>query len=44
MKTQTTVRIRARAAMYRLVTLAVVLLPLVLAACSGDNGGGAGGY
>lgn len=46
MKTQTTVHIRTRAAIHRLVALAVVLLPLVLAACSGDNGGGggAGGY
>jgi heme A synthase len=46
MKTQTTVHIRTRAAIHRLVALAVVLLPLMLAACSGDNGGGggAGGY
>ena len=46
MKTQTTVHIRTRAAIHRLLALAVVLLPLVLAACSGDNGGGggAGGY
>ena len=46
MKTQTTVKIRTRAAIHRLVALAIVLLPLVLAACSGDNGGGggAGGY
>ena len=46
MKTQTTVKIRTCAAIHRLVALAIVLLPLVLAACSGDNGGGggAGGY
>jgi hypothetical protein len=46
MNTQTIVHIRTRAAIHRLFALAVVLLPLVLAACSGDNGGGggAGGY
>jgi hypothetical protein len=46
MKTQTKMRIRAHAAVRRLVALGVVLLPLILAACSGDNsgGGGAGGY
>jgi hypothetical protein len=43
MTTQTTVRIRTRAAIHRLIALGVVLVPVILAACGGDNGG-AGGY
>lgn len=40
MTSSTVLRIRSSAAVQRLVALGVVLLPLVLAACSGDNGGG----
>lgn len=40
MTKQTMLRIRSRAALYRVAALAVMLLPLVLAACSGDDGGG----
>ena len=45
MTTQTMLRIRSRAALYRVAALAVMVLPLVLAACSGnDNSGGARSY
>jgi hypothetical protein len=48
MTTQTMLRIRARATLQRAVAIGMLLLPLILAACSGDNsgggGGGAGGY
>ena len=41
----TTLRIRSRATLYRFAALAVMLLPLILAACGGDDGGGgAPGY
>jgi hypothetical protein len=43
MTRQTLMGIRSRAALHRVAALTVILLPLVLAACSGnDNGGGAG--
>lgn len=45
MTKQTMLRIRSRAALYRVTALAVMVLPLVLAACSGnDNGGGGPSY
>ena len=44
MTKQTMLRIRSRAALYRVAALTVMVLPLILAACSGnDNGGGGGG-
>jgi hypothetical protein len=43
MTKQTMLRICSRAALYRFGALAVMLLPLVLAACGGDDGGGGGG-
>ena len=42
MTKQTMLRIRSRAALYRIAALAVMLLALVLAACGGDDGGGGG--
>ena len=42
MTKQTMLRTRALAALYRVAALAVMLLPLVLAACGGDDGGGGG--
>ena len=43
MKKQTMLRIRSRAALYRIAALTVILLPLVLAACTGNDSGGGGG-
>jgi hypothetical protein len=37
-------RIRSRATLYRVAALTVILLPLVLAACGGDDNGGGPAY
>jgi hypothetical protein len=45
MTTRTILRVRTRATFYRFAALAALILPVVLAACSGDNGSGGGaGY
>jgi hypothetical protein len=44
MTRSTILRIRSLSTIQRLVALGGVLLPLVLAACGGDNSGGGAGY
>jgi hypothetical protein len=44
MTTTTILRTRSRATLYRFAGLAALILPVVLAACSGDGGGGGAGY
>ena len=44
MATRTILNIHSRSTLYRFAALAVLLLPLLLAACGGDGSGGGAGY
>ncbi len=44
MTTRTILLRRSRATLYRVAALTALLLPVVLAACGGDNSGGGAGY
>lgn len=44
MTTRTILKIHSRSTLYRVAALAVLLLPVVVAACGGDGSGGGAGY